>query len=212
MEYITYLLVALVVVAACLLMFRWPGKHQDPSELSRKAREQRRREKTSREDRASEPLSAHKEIIGRELSKVPTPWGWPRHKHGVPDGAQSSLNAEADHGVSEAFHGWVERLVIQKKTVHSDEQRSKREASMRALLEDRYGHPVEPSEMQYSKVKKPLLRDPSAPHDQMDNFPSGKSDEVESGLQRQPGKTAPKKAAKKLKPTQLQKLKTPWGW
>ena len=31
-----------------------------------------------------------------------------------------------------------------------------------------------------------LLRDPSLPHDQMDNFPSGKADQIVSGLDRQP--------------------------
>ena len=83
---------------------------------------------------------------------------------------------------------------------------------IRALLEDRYGRAVKPSEMTFRKVKPPLLRDPSLPYDQMDNFPSGKADEIASGLDRQPDGPRGDREVRLKKTGSLKEIKTPWGW
>jgi hypothetical protein len=70
-------------------------------------------------------------------------------------------------------------------------------------------------EMPFQKVRPPLLRDPSLPHDQMDNFPSGKTDSIISGLAPPPDTRIRKRqpaAIANRKPAQLGEIRTPWGW
>jgi len=137
---------------------------------------------------------------------VPTPWGWSGCdvRQGRLRGAlngKGSLRAGLDH------------LVSEKRTVDDDEYRSRKEASLRALLEDRYGRPASPTEMEYRRVKPPRLRDPGRPYDQEDNFPSGRTERIVAGLRRQPDKPAlaqGERAARKA--GGLKDVKTPWGW
>jgi hypothetical protein len=57
------------------------------------------------------------------------------------------------------------------------------------------------------------LRDPSRPYDQMDNFPSGRTDRIVAKLQRQPGTSAQvRKTAQARANVPLRDIKTPWGW
>jgi hypothetical protein len=66
--------------------------------------------------------------------------------------------------------------------------------------------------MAYQKVKPPRLRDPSLPHDQMDNFPSGKTEQIVSGLDKQPDKPEDRRETPRRKTGSLKDVKTPWGW
>ena len=109
---------------------------------------------------------------------------------------------------------FADKLIHEKTNVDDQEYLKKRNASVRALLEDRYGRSARMSEIEYNKVKAPLLRDPGAPHDQMDNFPSGKAGQLAKMLKRQsrtlPGEVRP--VGKDARRADLKNLKTPWGW
>ena len=111
-----------------------------------------------------------------------------------------------------ALRRWVDHLVAEKRTTEDEGYAQRREASLKALLEDRYGRKIKPSEMAYRKVKPPRLRDPSLPHDQMDNFPSGKTDQIVSGLKKQPGQPGEQRETPVRKTGSLKEVKTPWGW
>jgi hypothetical protein len=114
---------------------------------------------------------------------------------------------------SDSLHRWVDHLVAKKTTVDDDEYRHRRESCMRALLEDRFVSLSHMAEIEYRKVKPPLLRDPSLPHDQMDNFPSGKLNGIESGLNGQPPvKTVDSHGAGKISYKNVREVRTPWGW
>jgi hypothetical protein len=101
----------------------------------------------------------------------------------------------------------------QNGTVDDNEYQRRKQASLRALLEDRFGRPAKPGEIEFRKVKPPLLRDPGRPYDQEDNFPGGRADQIVATLERQPGTRAPAlrgPAARKV--VGLKDVRTPWGW
>jgi len=146
-------------------------------------------------------------VTARQLQTVRTPWGWPQHDH---SGKQKADKAEISH----SLRRFADKLIDPKKTKQDDEYLEKRNASIRALLEDRYGRASRMTEMPYRKVKAPLLRDPSKPYDQLDNMPSSKAGSVISALRRQ-SKSArdiaafPRKSGGSIN---LGEIKTPWGW
>lgn len=116
--------------------------------------------------------------------------------------------------MSHSLRGLAGKLINPKKTKEDQEYLEKRNASIRALLEDRYGRASRMTEMPYQKVKAPLLRDPSRPYDQLDSMPSSKADLVVSKLSRQSSSAkAIKLSASKLNQAADGKyIKTPWGW
>ena len=211
MEYVSYLTIVLAILAVILLVVRLPGRTRlarKPVDLSDRARKHRAkaalrdRKRTGRAE-----LEKRHEVLQREMLKVPTPWGWPGH-----DSYADSHSSGADRA-STSFHQLVDRLTQEKRTVDDREFRSRQAASLRALLEDRYGRASRMRELEYNKVRRPLLRDPSEPHDQMDNFPSGKGDQIAAGLSRQPG--TPERTLEQTKIRKvsgLEDIKTPWGW
>lgn len=190
MEYLHYALVVVALLAVCLV-----GLLQA-----------RRREPVTRKQKSAaaqaERLPNHHAILQRELRQVPTPWGWPGSD------SHARLNGSAQH---RSLNEWVDWLISEKRTVDDDDYLARRNASVRALIEDRYGRVVEPTRQVYEKVKPPRLRDPAAPHDQMDNFPSGKADRIVSGLTRQPGKPLATGLRRGQQPA-LREVRTPWGW
>jgi hypothetical protein len=115
-------------------------------------------------------------------------------------------------GAHTGLRRWVDHLIAQKRTIQDEAYLKRREESLRALLEDRYGRAVKPSEMTYRKVKPPLLRDPSLPYDQMDNFPSGKADQIAAELDRQPDEPHDEREFRLKRTGSLSQIKTPWGW
>ena len=213
MEYFYYVVVILALLAACLFALRIPGQKRlkrQPEELAERARQRRKREQKKASTRDTDQKYRHA-IIERELQKVRTPWGWPGSElHGV-----ESVHGAADPG-KQGVHGglrrWVDHLIAEKRTIEDETYRKRRQDSLRALLEDRYGRAVKPSEMTYRKVKPPLLRDPSLPYDQMDNFPSGKAEQIASGLDRQPDEPYGGNEVRLKKTGSLKEIKTPWGW
>ena len=212
MEYVYYVLIILGLLALIIYLASLPGQsrlsndHMALADDARKrkqknqAREEAETRKTPRGRRSSP-------AIQRELSRVPTPWGWPRYG----DDKNGNNN---HHDFSDSFHRFTDRLIHEKKTVQDQKYLEKRNASMRALLEDRYGRASRMPEVPYRKVKAPLLREPGATPDQMDSFPSGRVDQIAAKLEKQTGKFIGRnKAARKdAKRADLKNLKTPWGW
>lgn len=171
MEYIYYILITLGAVLLCLLAMR-----------------RNRPEALPRRQRKPVDLNAHdnlrqQQALKKQLKNVPTPWGWP-----VKNGAMGrtrhygSIEAEEVHGASELLHQWADRLKSKKTMRNSEAYRAHSYESLRNMLEDGYGLARDRKPIEYRKVKPPLLRDPSAPHDQMDNFPSGKTRQIEEKL------------------------------
>ena len=207
MEYLNYILIILGIMAVCILLIRIPGQKRlqgDKVALSEKARQHQANNQVARAEERKQKKH-DQEVLHRELSKVPTPWGWPGHDHTVK--LENSLEAQEVHGFSESLHRFVDKLIVEKKTVDNKEFLLKKNDSLRSMVEDRYGRANKMSDMEYRKVKAPLLRDPSQPHDQMDNFPDGKVDGVESKLRSQP---EPSRIYKK--PSRLKEVRKPWGW
>lgn len=206
MEYLYYLLVILALLALCLYLVRIPGHARltrKPVDLADRARAYRRRQQKAAEQA---PLPAPPEhVFRRELRHVPTPWGWP--------GSEVRQGGTSLNGSPGSLQGWIDRLVSEKRTVDDNEYLLRKDASLRALFEDRFGRPAQPSEMVYRKVKPPQLRDPGRAYDQMDNFPSGRTNQIVAGLAHQPGKPARAHrtpAARRI--VELKDMKTPWGW
>ena len=192
MGYLHYALIILALVALYLYAVRIPGKRRlasKPADLADLVRSHRRVEQ--QKGAALRPGSPHYDrIINRELKNVPTPWGWPGS-----DVRQGGLRAS------------------QNGTVDDGEYQRRKQASLRALLEDRFGRPAKPGEIEFRKVKPPLLRDPGRPYDQEDNFPGGRADQIVAKLERQPGTRAPAlRGPTARKVVGLKDVRTPWGW
>lgn len=212
MEYFSYILVVLLILAVVLFLVRIPGRSRlkgKPADLSDRARKRRAQlASRNRAAAAREELEMRHQALQRELLRVPTPWGWPGHGQTAADGSSGG----ADRATA-SLHHWVDLLIREKRTVDDREYRSKQAASLRALLEDRYGRASRMQEVEYRQVKRPLLRDPSEPHDQMDNFPSGKGDELVAKLRGQPKGSSPiLQATRVRKVSGLEDIRTPWGW
>lgn len=181
-------------------------------ELAKRARLRKLKEQTSGQQASkthSFSLTGSKPsaVTARQLQTVRTPWGWPQH-------GQSSKQISGYAEMSHSLRGLADKLMNPKKTKEDQEYMEKRDASIRALLEDRYGRASRMKEMPYQKVKAPLLRDPSRPYDQLDSMPSSKADQVVSKLSRQSSASKNMKlSASKLNQTAEDKyIKTPWGW
>ena len=220
-EYINYILIVLAMLFLLIVILRFPGRSRlaiDQMELANAAR-QRRLKKNKRQShgQADKFLSRNqqKALLSRELSKVPTPWGWPQHETIATGGGPAQVTNGHAHSFSDSFHRWAGKLVHEKHTVDDVEYKRNRDDCMRALLEDRYGRSSKTSSMPYAKVKAPLLRDPASPHDQMDNFPSGRVNKITGNLdqQRQHGGVSKKAGVPKFKSQScLKDLKMPRGW
>jgi len=144
----------------------------------------------------------------RELDSVRTPWGWPK-----PSAEKGMLNL----GLSEAMKSFSDRLVSRKNPLGNRTAKPRAKESFRALIEDRYVPSSWNSnnEIKYSKVKRPLLRDPNAPQDQMDDFGIKQAQLVRKKLQRVVTMNADAAVASKrdeLRYVGLKDVKQPWGW
>jgi hypothetical protein len=211
MEYVYYALFILAVLAVCVFLAGLPGRHRLAGrqvDLADRAR--RRREKVAGLDAEKSQKQFRKtrhHVLQRDLSQVPVPWGWPGHNN-------TPAIQDGEDGIATSLQRWVDHLVREKRTVDDAEFLSKRTESLKAMLEDRYGRASTMAAMPYRKTKAPLLRDPSAPHDQMDNFPGGKTASITTGLSRQPGPTgAPARSmGQRSKSAGLHDVRTPWGW
>ena len=126
MEYITYILVVFGIMALCYVL------------CPEKAREHKLKKLTLK---SSAPAETTPEdlALNSELLNVPIPWGWPGHDEHVTNHSHASMSAREVHGVSESLHRFADRLLSEKQTIESREYLLKKNTSMRALLEDRYG-------------------------------------------------------------------------
>jgi hypothetical protein len=214
-EYVYYALFILAPLAICLYMIRRPGEvrlNSGQSDLAELAR--RRRKSTETADRNTSASTRRQRVLNRELRNIPTPWGWPGSEVRVGNGLSGSGNGQSMNGMVGPLQQWLDRLISEKRTIDDGEYLSRRDASLRAMIEDRFGRSANRStEMVYQPVRAPLLRDPSRPYDQMDNFPSGRTDRIVAKLQRQPGTSAQVRITAQARANvPLRDIKTPWGW
>lgn len=212
-EYVYYNLIILGFLAAILTLLRLPGHTRlarNKMALANKARQRNKqgvRAKSRFKDEYPDAVTRKKNrIMARELKNVATPWGWPGHADGNPFGSKNG-----DH--SPAIMRFAEKLAEEKTTVQDANYQTRRTASLKALLEDRYGRASKMTELEYRKIHAPHLRDPQSPHDQMDNFPSGKGDQIAANIKRDTRiRTGNMPVSRDAKPTSLKAVKMPWGW
>ena len=213
-EYVYYALVIVALLAICMYMARRPGEgrlKRRQADLAERAR-LRRQAATPAGENAAE-LARRQQLLRRDLRNVPTPWGWPGSEVRAGNGLNGRAYGQGVNGTYGPLQQWIDRLISEKRTVDDSEYVLRRDASLRAMLEDRFGRPARPTEMAYQPVRAPLLRDPSRPYDQMDNFPGGQTDRIVAKLQRQPGTTAQVRVPAKARANvPLRDIKTPWGW
>jgi len=151
MEYVTYILIIIGIIAVCLVL--WPEK----------AREHTLGKSTHRSGAPAETPLADT-ALNREMLNVPIPWGWPGHEEHATGKVHASFTAEEVHGVSESLHRFADRLLSEKQTKDSREYLLKKEDSLRALLEDRYGRAYRAPQAKNQNTQSPILHDPGKPH------------------------------------------------
>ena len=205
--------VAIVVLGFVLAGLSASDRQSERSqELAERARARRRR-KGEGDSGKADPLPNHKVVLQRELQHVPKPWGWPGSELQRKEEANRALQGLATAGSLGSMKRWIDHLIAEKRTIEDADFLSRKQAALRSMVEDRFGQASQATEMKFQKVKPPRLRDPERPHDQMDNFPSGRAEAIVSNLSRQPGELnagIPGQPARKS--TALGDIKQPWGW
>ena len=185
MEYLLYILAILLLGLLCLACIRFASQS-----TFRKPGVTKRKV-----DRLAQPAAR----------PVPTPWGWANHRE---------RNGAAATPLSQAMQDFTSRLMREKKLASTRSLNPRLNGSMRALLEDRYAR-VDRSAVKYEKVKRPLLRDPSQPHDQMDNFGTREAERIRARLQHIKSMNQdalPDSRAKRVRYVEIKDIKKPWGW
>lgn len=213
-EYLVYISAILLALGLCCYQVRVLGHASRLAAMVRRTGKEESATEKPGGTGSTDQLKQADEVFQRELLKVPTPWGWPgnpkvsglHHKH-------PGTNAPAPSQDPAALHRWVDHLVTAKQTTDNGEYLRRRESSMRALLEDRFVSPSHMAAIDYQETKPPLLRDPSEPHDQMDNFPSGRVSKIESKLKAQTGGGAlGETKIRNIVYEESPPIRTPWGW
>jgi hypothetical protein len=123
MEYVTYILIILGIMALCIVLFR---RKDNVSGVYRGSDSFSVSSKPDSPARLTEAKGSSKVRLD-----VPTPWGWP--------GNDSRTQAAEDLSVSETLQRFVDHLMVEKQTVEDRNYVQKRNESLRSLLEDRYG-------------------------------------------------------------------------
>jgi hypothetical protein len=162
MEYITYILIILGIVAMCLIWLRssaQPLIRTAEPKFSDKVRLGAPGKHRKMNNTAAETTRVDSALNGKTLN-VPTPWGWPGHNERVSDSNHTTLNGQEVRGVSESLQRLVDHLISEKQTVEDQEYLLKKEASLRALLEDRYGRPRLVPDAEPENLNVPPSRDP----------------------------------------------------
>ena len=169
MEYLLFLSVVLLVLGLCGLLLHYGGR--------RKAKGIRAGADNGRS--AANDLHALRRRIGKR-SEQATPWGWPGGTVGGPVANRDRWG----EGLPMTLGRWVDSLVVQKRTVDDDpDYRIRTHASIRALVEDRYG------------------RQTTRPRDS----------EGSSNAANDPASTRAVSSEPRVRPG-AQGIKTPWGW
>ncbi len=120
MEYVSYILVTLGILLACLALMRLPEQPMPKkNSLARASRPTKEAGFIGGKD--TDTAQETRLVLQRELMHVPTPWGWPGHHRPASLRSQASLDAQEVRGVSESVNQFVERLFSEKHTVDSQE-------------------------------------------------------------------------------------------
>jgi len=214
-DYLYYILAILVIGLVAILAVRIATRSHNPDLLMQyEARQKAVRMLSSKKKKGIKNTSAdHKvsavDALGAKDIHVRTPWGWP--------GSQRQVDP-APHRISETVRSFTDHLIREKQLVESGGQNGAKSSSIRALLEDRYG-PVDRGEraIPYQKVKPPRLRDPSEPHDQLDNRGSADAKKLRQKLQflsamNNQDQQSGSKNKIEFRYVELKDLKQPWGW
>ena len=126
------MLIILGILGLCVVLFRIPEEFVteiDATKFSKQKVPDRAVAKQIRQNgRATEQGLA-----------VPIPWGWPGYDEHAKNKGAANGNPEQAHGVSESLHRFVDHLLSEKQTVENREYVLKKDASLRAMVEDRYG-------------------------------------------------------------------------
>ena len=202
-----YCILAVLAIGLLCLLIIHRAHREDESETGVANVRQTWLEKHS-DDKLLWARRDHEHRLVRELHSVRTPWGWPQH------------NSDMDKpgsGLSEPMKSFTDGLLRRKNRLAGSAGELRGRESIRALIEDRYvpSNWNSPNEIEYRKVKPPLLRDPNAPHDQMDNFGVKKAELVRKKLQRVVKMNVGAAAAARqheLRYVDVKYVKQPWGW
>lgn len=218
MDYLYYILAVLIVGLLCIVFVLLFTRSSHKQQILLSPAEKRRAmpaavmpgRKLPGKNHLNRKVQAQSSVLERELRPVPTPWGWPNHPAFNGDQTRQT-------GLTDVMISLTDHLVRQKKLAETQSTSPRTSGSIRALLEDRYG-PVNKHTMgsiEYQPVKRPLLRDPSEPHDQMDNFGSGEAERIRAKFKRVVSmQSSPASAAgsNKLRYVEVKFVKQPWGW
>jgi len=150
MEYVTYILIITGIMALCFVL--WPEQ----------AREYTLKKSTHKIGTPAEIPRADT-ALNMETLNVPIPWGWPGHEEHATDNSHVTFAAQEVHGVSESLHRFADRLLSEKQTKESREYQLKKEDSLRALLEDRYGRAYKTPQSNKQNTQSPNVRNPGTP-------------------------------------------------
>jgi hypothetical protein len=144
MEYFAYILIILVIAGLCLFLMPKKGSGRSFAK------------KTIRVDTTT---GANHAVLAnnREMGNVPRPWGWPGHSADKNPAVQGTREV---HYTLESLRRLVDRLLREKQTVENKDYELKKDAALKALLEDRYGRGLTTPETTRQKAKPPLDRRP----------------------------------------------------
>jgi hypothetical protein len=216
-DYLYYILVTLAIMAFCLYLMGvrdFSGLGKDQAALDERVMKRRGSEQSNspRDERVSEREGM---ILNRGVKNVPTPWGWPGHDDSTENGhavhSVKTPKTPETHVVSDSLHRWVDRLVSEKQTVDDQEYVLKREASVRALLEDRYGRTLRKSVNPDRNTRPSQFRDAGSSQRQVGNSLNERGDKIKSKLEREPRPLSGARVSG-IDRSKLEGVKTPWGW
>ncbi len=165
MEYLTYILIILVILCLFVVALRNTGQslfEVDEVKLMKRVRGRPIEKQTTTGNAATEPALAVR-ALNKETLAVPTPWGWPGYDERSTAKSLALANEEQVNGVSDSLHRMIDHLLSEKQTVENQEYLLKKDASLRALLEDRYGRARVAPDAGQRKLKIPLMPEPRKP-------------------------------------------------
>jgi hypothetical protein len=165
LEYLTYILIILVILCLFVVALRNTGQslfEPDEVKLLDRVRTRPIGKQTTTSSTATEPALAVRELK-RETHTVPTPWGWPGYDSRTTAKSLALANEEQVNGVSDSMHRFIVHLLSEKQTVENQDYLLKKDASLRALLEDRYGRARVAPDAGRRKLKIPLMPEPDVP-------------------------------------------------
>jgi hypothetical protein len=216
-EYVNYNLILLAILVALLIWLMLPSRSRSDDQIRSNSVTSRQRLKTkAKPNKATGQTHAagathKKQKSGRDLSKIPIPWGWPQHqKHSLHNGEPATAMSHT-HSMSESLHHLADVLIREKHTVDDADYRLKRETSMRTLMEDRYGRATVKTRKKLARLSRTARPSGNA----LRKKPGTAAGRVESRPLRK-GQTGEISLYKRQKMPEMQrglkKLKMPWGW